>query len=88
MRYGQFKMLDVKVSISRKRMSVTTDSRHDPPVAPNRLNRNFSPVAPNQAWTGDITYIATEEGRLFVAVVINVQPQGAGLVEFLCKVLH
>ncbi|MBW4043556.1 MAG: hypothetical protein HIU87_01005 [Acidobacteria bacterium] len=40
----------------------TTDSRHDLPSAPNRLNRNFSPPRPDTAWSGDITYIATEEG--------------------------
>ena len=50
---------------------VTTDSRHDLPIAPNLLNRDFSPAGPNQAWTGDITYIATEEGWLFLAVVID-----------------
>ena len=50
---------------------VTTDSRHDLPIAPNLLNRNFTPAGPNQAWTGDITYIATEEGWLFLAVVID-----------------
>jgi putative transposase len=50
---------------------MTTDSRHDLPIAPNLLNRNFTPVAPNQAWAGDITYIATEEGWLFLAVVID-----------------
>ncbi|MGH8399369.1 MAG: IS3 family transposase, partial [Gammaproteobacteria bacterium] len=50
---------------------VTTDSRHDLPVAPNLLNRNFTAAAPNQAWSGDITYIATEEGWLFLAVVID-----------------
>ena len=49
----------------------TTDSRHDLPIAPNLLNRNFSPAAPNQAWTGDITYIPSEEGWLFLAVVID-----------------
>jgi len=49
----------------------TTDSRHDLPIAPNLLNRNFTAAAPNQAWTGDITYIATEEGWLFLAVVID-----------------
>jgi putative transposase len=50
---------------------VTTDSRHDLPIAPNLLNRNFAPAGPNQAWTGDITYIGTEEGWLFLAVVID-----------------
>ena len=49
----------------------TTDSRHDLPIAPNLLNRNFTPAAPNQAWAGDVTYIRTEEGWLFLAVVID-----------------
>jgi putative transposase len=49
----------------------TTDSRHDLPIAPNLLNRNFTVAAPNQAWVGDLTYIATEEGWLFLAVVID-----------------
>ena len=49
----------------------TTDSRHHLPIAPNLLNRNFTPAAPNQAWVGDITYVATEEGWLFLAVVID-----------------
>ena len=49
----------------------TTDSRHNLPIAPNLLNRNFSPAAPNQAWAGDFTYIPTDEGWLFLAVVID-----------------
>jgi putative transposase len=49
----------------------TTDSRHGLPIAPNLLNRNFTAAAPNQAWTGDITYIPTDEGWLFLAVVID-----------------
>ena len=49
----------------------TTDSRHELPVAPNLLNRNFSVSAPNQVWAGDITYIQTDEGWLFLAVVID-----------------
>ena len=49
----------------------TTDSRHNLPIAPNLLNRNFSPAAPNQAWVGDFTYIPAEEGWLFLAVVID-----------------
>ena len=49
----------------------TTDSRHDLPIAPNRLDRNFTVAAPNQAWVGDFTYIATQEGWLFLAVVID-----------------
>jgi putative transposase len=49
----------------------TTDSRHDLPVAPNLLNRNLTPARPNEAWSSDITYIATQEGWLFLAVVID-----------------
>jgi hypothetical protein len=49
----------------------TTDSGHHLPIAPNLLNRNFTPVAPNQTWVGDITYIASDEGWLFLAVVID-----------------
>jgi len=50
---------------------VTTDSKHSLPVAPNVLDRKFVVAAPNQAWTGDLTYIATDEGWLFLAVVID-----------------
>ena len=49
----------------------TTDSRHGLPIAPNLLNRNFTVAAPNQAWAGDVTYIPTEEGWLFLAVVMD-----------------
>jgi transposase InsO family protein len=49
----------------------TTDSRHSLPIAPNLLNRNFTVARPNQVWAGDITYIQTDEGWLFLAVVID-----------------
>src|ERR1019366_2834038 len=48
-----------------------TGSRANPPVAPNVLDRKFIVAAPKQAWVGDLTYIATEEGWLFLAVVID-----------------
>lgn len=54
-----------------KRYRVTTDSDHDDPVAPNVLNRNFTTDAPNKAWVGDITYIQTHEGWLYLAVLID-----------------
>jgi transposase InsO family protein len=50
---------------------VTTDSKHGLPLAPNVLDRKFIVAAPNQAWVGDLTYIPTEEGWLFLAVVID-----------------
>jgi putative transposase len=59
-------------ALGKRRFRVTTtDSRYNLPIAPNLLNRNFTPGAPNEAWSGDITYIATEEGWLFLAVVID-----------------
>lgn len=50
---------------------VTTDSRHDQPIAPNRLPELPPPSAPNQIWVGDITYVATDEGWLYVAGILD-----------------
>jgi len=55
----------------RRFCPMSTDSRHHLPIAANLLNRNFTVAAPNQAWTGDITYIPTGDGWLFLAVVID-----------------
>jgi len=49
----------------------TTNSNHNLPVAPNLLERNFMTTAPNQVWTSDITYVATAEGWLYLAVIID-----------------
>ncbi len=50
---------------------VTTDSQHDKPIAPNVLERRFNGWQPNQAWVGDITYIFTGEGWLYLACVMD-----------------
>jgi len=55
----------------KRKYVVTTDSRHNLPIAPNLLNRNFQPALPNTVWTGDITYIQTDEGWLYLAAVID-----------------
>jgi len=55
----------------KRRFKVTTDSNHDLPIAPNLLNREFTVSEPDKVWAGDITYIATDEGWLFLAVVID-----------------
>jgi len=55
----------------KRRFKATTDSKHSMPVAENLLARNFTPTAPNQVWTGDITYIATAEGWLYLAIVLD-----------------
>ncbi len=54
-----------------KKFKVTTASRHQRPVAPNLLARDFKADAPNQKWVGDITYLYTSEGWLYLAVVID-----------------
>ena len=55
----------------KRKFVVTTDSKHDLPVAPNLLARNFNPKAPDLVWIGDITYIATDEGWLYLAAVLD-----------------
>jgi putative transposase len=55
----------------KRRFKVTTDSNHKLPIAPNLLNREFAVAVPDKVWVGDITYIATDEGWLFLAVVID-----------------
>ncbi|WP_155754012.1 IS3 family transposase [Burkholderia vietnamiensis] len=56
---------------TKRKFVVTTDSRHSLPVAPDLVQRRFNPEAPNQLWSGDITYIQTDEGWLYLAAVID-----------------
>ena len=49
----------------------TTDSKHDLPIAANVLARQFNPAAPNMAYVSDITYVRTDGGWLYLAVVID-----------------
>jgi putative transposase len=55
----------------RRRSVRTTDSRHTEPVAPNLLARAFDAPAPNRIWVADITYVATQQGWLYLAVVLD-----------------
>jgi len=55
----------------KRRYKATTDSRHRLPVAPNLLDRQFTPTAPNRAWSADLTYVWTDEGWLYLAVVLD-----------------
>jgi putative transposase len=55
----------------RSRFRRTTDSRHNQPVAPDLLERNFTATSPDQAWVGDITYIWTAEGWAYLAVLLD-----------------
>jgi putative transposase len=51
----------------KRKFKATTNSTHELPVAPNILDQDFRATAPNQAWCGDITYVATDEGWLYLA---------------------
>jgi transposase InsO family protein len=59
----------IRAKTCRRFRVMTTDSRHLLPIAPNRLARQFQPAARHQAWTMDITYIPTDEGWLYLALV-------------------
>lgn len=63
--------LGIKGKGSPRKFITTTDSKHTNPVAPNILNRGFTVETPNTHWVSDITYIWTEEGWLYLAVVID-----------------
>jgi len=55
----------------KKKFKVTTDSKHNLPVAPNLLNREFAVAEPDQVYVSDITYIWTSEGWLYLAKVLD-----------------
>lgn len=54
-----------------KKYKMTTDSNHAFNIAPNLLNRDFSADNPNQKWAGDISYVWTREGWLYLAVILD-----------------
>lgn len=61
----------LKVGQKRKNRVITTDSDHDFPVAPNMLDRDFTAEKPNEKWVTDISYIRTDTGWLYLAVVMD-----------------
>lgn len=70
-RIGRLMKMDGLRAKASLKFKATTDSRHSHPVAPNTLDRDFTAAVPNQKWVGDITYIWTQEGWLYLAVVID-----------------
>jgi transposase InsO family protein len=64
------KLAGIRSSI-RKKYVVTTDSKHNYPIAENKLNRNFNPETIGKAWVSDITYIKTGQGWLYLTVMLD-----------------
>lgn len=54
-----------------RKFKATTNSTHNLPVAPNLLNQDFYAAKPNQKWVGDITYLWTDEGWLYLATIMD-----------------
>jgi transposase InsO family protein len=64
------------LAVQRRKFRVTTDSKHNYPVAPNLLNRNFFTNGPNKVWVSDISYVWTWEGWLYLAFVLDLYHRG------------
>jgi len=64
------------VAVQRRRFRVTTNSKHNYPVWPNVLNRDFSVSEPNKVWVSDITYVWTFEGWLYVSTILDLFSRG------------
>jgi len=65
------KLLGLTVKMKRKFKVTTTDSNHNHTISPNRLQRDFRTNVANEVYVGDITYIRTQQGWLYLAVVID-----------------
>ena len=58
-------------AIRTRKFRVTTDSNHKYPIAPNILNQNFKVSRINQVWVSDITYVQTNQGWMYLTVIID-----------------
>jgi len=70
-RVARLMRLDEMVAVERRKYQHTTNSKHDYPVAPDLLKRDFQAAQPNQVYVADISYIPTDEGWLYLATEMD-----------------
>ena len=75
-RVARIMRVNAIVAIQRRKFRATTNSKHNYPVWPNALNRNFVAEKPNAVWVSDITYVWTFEGWLYVAAALDLFSRG------------
>jgi transposase InsO family protein len=76
--------------VQKRRRPGTTNSKHKRPAAPNILGRQFTAATPNQIWLGDLSYVPTEQGWLYLAVVLDLYARrivGWAMESFLANLL-
>jgi transposase InsO family protein len=71
-----------------KKFKATTDSNHSFNIAPNLLSRDFAADRPNQKWAEDISYIWTQEGWLYLAVILDLHSRRVIGLSWLCCANH